>query len=192
MNQSYHAFGTQPAAAGTRMHRMARVFAALAARRGGRQEQERDAERWLSPREPLVLAPSDRRTITCEAGTVWITQGDTADYVLEAGQSLALRPAGEVVVTAMKRPARIRQAALRESRSPAAEQERDMHELTRRERELVALGAAFAGNCAPCMEAHIPAAQHAGLSARQIAEAIRIAGTVRQVPASGTLSAAAT
>ena len=39
-----------------------------------------------------------------------------------------------------------------------------MEQLTRRERELVALGAAMGSNCIPCIEHHIPEARNSGLS----------------------------
>lgn len=59
------------------------------------------------------------------------------------------------------------------------------------EHELVALGAALASNCAPCVAYHVAAARKAGLADAQIAEAIRIADEVRQVPARAALDAAA-
>ena len=62
--------------------------------------------------------------------------------------------------------------------------------LSSAERELVALGAALGSNCVPCIEYHIPEARKAGLSDRQINEAIRIADKVRQVPARKVLAAA--
>ena len=65
-----------------------------------------------------------------------------------------------------------------------------MNDLTPRERELVALGAALASNCVPCIEYHIPEARKAGLADSQIAEAIRIADKVRQVPARKVLNVA--
>jgi AhpD family alkylhydroperoxidase len=65
-----------------------------------------------------------------------------------------------------------------------------MNHLTPRERELVALGAAMGSNCAPCIEHHIPEAKKAGLSGAEIAEAIRLADAVRQVPARKVLEAA--
>lgn len=49
--------------------------------------------------------------------------------------------------------------------------------------ELVALGAALGSNCVPCIEYHIPEARRAGLTDRQINEAISLADKVRQVPA---------
>jgi 4-carboxymuconolactone decarboxylase len=65
-----------------------------------------------------------------------------------------------------------------------------MRELNNRELELVALGAAIASNCVPCVEHHIPEARKAGLSDVQIKEAIQIADTVRRVPARKVLQAA--
>lgn len=65
-----------------------------------------------------------------------------------------------------------------------------MEHLTRRDRELVALGAALGSNCVPCMEAHIPAARRAGLSDAEIREAIRQADELRQVPAAKVLTSA--
>jgi len=58
-----------------------------------------------------------------------------------------------------------------------------MDRLTAREKELVAIGAAIASNCVPCMEFHIPAAREAGLSNEQILFAIKIAEAVKKVPA---------
>ena len=63
-------------------------------------------------------------------------------------------------------------------------------DLSQRERELVALGAALGSNCVPCIEYHIPEARRAGLSDRQISAAIQMADTVRQVPARKVLGAA--
>lgn len=65
-----------------------------------------------------------------------------------------------------------------------------MNELNPRERELVALGAAMGSNCVPCIEFHIPAARKAGLDDARIVEAIRLADTVRQVPARKVLDTA--
>ena len=58
-----------------------------------------------------------------------------------------------------------------------------MSDLSPRERELVALGAAMGSNCVPCVEYHIPEARKVGLTDSEIHEAIRIADKVRQVPA---------
>jgi len=65
-----------------------------------------------------------------------------------------------------------------------------MSELNSRERSLVALGAALASNCVPCIEYHIPGAKKSGLSDTQIDEALEIADKVRQVPARAVLEAA--
>jgi 4-carboxymuconolactone decarboxylase len=66
-----------------------------------------------------------------------------------------------------------------------------MESLTTAEQELVALGAALGSNCVPCIEYHIPQARAAGLSDRQIGAAVRLADTVRQVPARKVLAVAA-
>jgi AhpD family alkylhydroperoxidase len=65
-----------------------------------------------------------------------------------------------------------------------------MNNLSLRDRELVALGAALASNCIPCIEHHIPEARKAGLSDAQISEAIEVADHVRQVPARKVLQVA--
>ncbi len=65
-----------------------------------------------------------------------------------------------------------------------------MEHLTPRDRELVALGAALGSNCIPCAEYHVAAARKVGLSTRQIAEALRLADTLRQTPAGRVLAAA--
>jgi 4-carboxymuconolactone decarboxylase len=65
-----------------------------------------------------------------------------------------------------------------------------MSELNSRERSLVALGAAIASNCVPCVEYHIPGARRAGLSEIEIGEAIKIADKVRRVPARAVLETA--
>lgn len=65
-----------------------------------------------------------------------------------------------------------------------------MSTLSPRDRELVALGAALASNCVPCIEFHVPAARKAGLSDADIAEALAVADRIRQVPAGKVLDAA--
>ncbi len=65
-----------------------------------------------------------------------------------------------------------------------------MSDLSARERELVAIGAAMGSNCAPCIEHHIPAARNTGLTDWQISEAIRLADKVRQVPVRKVLDTA--
>lgn len=65
-----------------------------------------------------------------------------------------------------------------------------MTDLSTRESELVALGAAVASNCVPCIEHHVPQARQAGLTDAQIRAAIELADKVRQVPARKVLDAA--
>ena len=65
-----------------------------------------------------------------------------------------------------------------------------MSELSPCERELVALGAAIASNCLPCIEYHIPEARRQGLSDAQIGAAIDLAEQVKQVPAGNVLALA--
>jgi 4-carboxymuconolactone decarboxylase len=62
--------------------------------------------------------------------------------------------------------------------------------LTPRERELVSLGAAMGSNCVACIEHHIPVSRKVGLTDLEISEAIRLADTVRQVPARKALHTA--
>lgn len=65
-----------------------------------------------------------------------------------------------------------------------------MNELSPRDRELVALGAAMGSNCVPCVDYHIPEARKAGLTDPEIHAAIQHADKIRQVPARKTLQAA--
>ena len=65
-----------------------------------------------------------------------------------------------------------------------------MDGLSDAQRELVALGAALGSNCVPCIEYHIPEARKAGLSDRQINDAIGLADKLRQVPAQKVLDTA--
>jgi 4-carboxymuconolactone decarboxylase len=65
-----------------------------------------------------------------------------------------------------------------------------MNTLNPREHELVALGAALASNCVPCIEFHIQAARTAGLNDAEIAEAIALADKIKRVPADKVLEAA--
>lgn len=65
-----------------------------------------------------------------------------------------------------------------------------MEHLNWRDRELVVLGAALGSNCISCIEHHIPEARKAGLSDPEIAEAVRVADTIRQVPAAKVLETA--
>lgn len=65
-----------------------------------------------------------------------------------------------------------------------------MTQLTPRDRELVALGAAVAANCIPCVEYHIPKAREAGLDDAELTEVLAVADMVRQVPAEKVLATA--
>ncbi len=65
-----------------------------------------------------------------------------------------------------------------------------MSELSFRDRELVARGAALASNCEPCVEYHVAEAQKAGLTGGEIAAAIALADKIRQVPARKVLATA--
>ena len=65
-----------------------------------------------------------------------------------------------------------------------------MNQLSQRDRELVAIGAAIASNCIPCIEHHVPEARKAGLTDEQIVVAVRVADHVRQVPARKVLDTA--
>lgn len=65
-----------------------------------------------------------------------------------------------------------------------------MNELTSRELELVALGAALGANCASCVDYHVGEARKAGLADAQIRAAIAMADDIRRVPARKALDAA--
>ena len=59
----------------------------------------------------------------------------------------------------------------------------NMIKLSRRERELVAIGAAIGSNCIPCVEYHISIARKEGITDAQILEAIEFANKVKEVSA---------
>lgn len=65
-----------------------------------------------------------------------------------------------------------------------------MNTLNSREHELVAIGAAVASNCVPCIEFHIQAARKAGLTDTEIDAAIKLADKIKRVPAEKVLEAA--
>jgi 4-carboxymuconolactone decarboxylase len=65
-----------------------------------------------------------------------------------------------------------------------------MSDLHHREREFVALGAALASNCLPCIEYHVREARKAGISEAELLEAVRLADSVRRVPAQQVLAKA--
>lgn len=65
-----------------------------------------------------------------------------------------------------------------------------MNNLSFRERELVALGAALGSNCVPCVEYHVAEARKAGLTDDEIGDALTLADTIRKVPAAKVMDAA--
>lgn len=65
-----------------------------------------------------------------------------------------------------------------------------MSELSPREIELVAIGAAIGSNCIPCVEYHIGAGKLLGISDDEIRAAIALADKVRRAPARKVLEAA--
>lgn len=65
-----------------------------------------------------------------------------------------------------------------------------MRELSARDYELVAIGAAIASNCIPCIEYHIPEARKSGLTDAQILEAVLVAEKLKLVPARKVLDSA--
>lgn len=58
-------------------------------------------------------------------------------------------------------------------------------------KELVAIGAAIAANCEPCLRYHVRAARELGVSASDIASAIEMAAKVKDVPHQAILKLAA-
>jgi AhpD family alkylhydroperoxidase len=66
----------------------------------------------------------------------------------------------------------------------------DPGRLSNREKELVALGAAIASDCIPCIEYHIPQARKSGLSDCEITQAVALADKVRRIPAAKVLQTA--
>jgi len=65
-----------------------------------------------------------------------------------------------------------------------------MTTLSHRDRELVALGAALAANCIPCIQYHVPEARKAGLTEVEIGEAVELAEKIKRVPADKVLETA--
>lgn len=57
-----------------------------------------------------------------------------------------------------------------------------MQNLTDKEKEFVALGAAMGSNCIPCIVYHIEESKKLGISVEQIKQAIAMADKVRKVP----------
>ena len=58
-----------------------------------------------------------------------------------------------------------------------------MGTLSSKEKELVAIGAALASNCVPCIIYHVKQARSCGITDDLIKEAVDIADKVRKVPA---------
>lgn len=65
-----------------------------------------------------------------------------------------------------------------------------MSGLSKREKELVSLGAAIGSNCVPCVIFHVKAAKSCGLTDIELSEAIALAEKLKKVPASLVLNAA--
>jgi 4-carboxymuconolactone decarboxylase len=65
-----------------------------------------------------------------------------------------------------------------------------MSQLSPREIELIAIGAAIGSNCIPCVEYHIGAGRQIGISDDEIRAAIALADKVRRAPARKVLEAA--
>jgi 4-carboxymuconolactone decarboxylase len=65
-----------------------------------------------------------------------------------------------------------------------------MENLTKKEKELVAIGAALGSNCIPCIIYHIKELKRLGITIEQIKEAIAIADKVKKVPADKVFDAA--
>ncbi len=59
-----------------------------------------------------------------------------------------------------------------------------------RDRELVAIGAALASNCNPCIEYHVAEARKVGLSDAEISEAVALADKIKRVPAGKVMETA--
>lgn len=96
---------------GTAMRRAAKGLLALASHAIGSDtirpfaaedsKSTQCAGQWIGPRQPLVLPMTSRLVIACDAGIVWITQGDGNDYVLKAREESVFQPADKVIITAM-------------------------------------------------------------------------------------------
>jgi len=65
-----------------------------------------------------------------------------------------------------------------------------MSSLSKREKELVSLGAAVGSNCVPCVVFHIKTAKSCGITNIELTEAIEFAEKIKKVPASLVLNAA--
>ena len=65
-----------------------------------------------------------------------------------------------------------------------------METLSKRERELVCIGAAIASNCVPCIIYHIGESRKLGIPDEEIQEAVALADRVKKVPAEKVSKAA--
>ena len=65
-----------------------------------------------------------------------------------------------------------------------------MTNLSKRDTELVALGAAIGSNCVPCVVFHVQEARNCGLTDEEIREAVESADKLRRTPATLVLNAA--
>lgn len=65
-----------------------------------------------------------------------------------------------------------------------------MEHLSKKEKEFVALGAAVASNCIPCVIFHIKEARKLGIGDEQIRAAVEMARAVRKVPAEQVVTTA--
>jgi AhpD family alkylhydroperoxidase len=65
-----------------------------------------------------------------------------------------------------------------------------MSGLSKREKELVSLGAAVGSNCVPCVIFHVKAAKSCGMTDVELSEAIGLAEKLKKVPATLVLNAA--
>ena len=65
-----------------------------------------------------------------------------------------------------------------------------MTSLNRRDKELVALGAAVGSNCVPCVIFHVQEARNSGLTADEIRQAVDAADKLKRTPATLVLNAA--
>lgn len=62
--------------------------------------------------------------------------------------------------------------------------------LSERDKELVAIGAAVASNCIPCIAYHIKQSRKTGLDDEQIREAIDLSQQIREIPATQVVKTA--
>jgi 4-carboxymuconolactone decarboxylase len=65
-----------------------------------------------------------------------------------------------------------------------------MSGLSKREKELVSIGAAIGSSCVPCIVFHVKIAKGCGVTNSELAEAIELADKLKKVPASLVLNAA--